>query len=66
MAGDIIPESWATSPGIGNNARGNIDGAIKDVYRALDAYMAALGDYASTPLGQAAMARASGELMPPV
>jgi len=32
----------------------------------IDAYMAALGDYGSTPLGQAAIARASAELMRPV
>jgi uncharacterized protein (UPF0335 family) len=32
----------------------------------IDAYMAALGDYATTDLGKAAMARASAELPPPV
>jgi uncharacterized protein (UPF0335 family) len=43
------------------------DAAERDARRVtLDAYMAALGDYASTPLGQAALARASSELMPPV
>jgi uncharacterized protein (UPF0335 family) len=32
----------------------------------IDAYMHALGDYASTPLGVAAIARAGAETMPPV
>ena len=32
----------------------------------VDEYMRALGDYGSTPLGQAAIARAGAELMPPV
>jgi uncharacterized protein (UPF0335 family) len=32
----------------------------------VDEYLAALGDYASTPLGAVAVARASAELMPPV
>jgi Uncharacterized protein conserved in bacteria (DUF2312) len=29
-------------------------------------YMSALGDYGSTPLGKAAIARASAGLMPPI
>jgi uncharacterized protein (UPF0335 family) len=41
--------------------------AKQDARQALvDEYMAALGDYASTPLGQAAIARVGAELAPPV
>jgi hypothetical protein len=32
----------------------------------IDEYLAALGDYGTTELGRAAIARASGRMMPPV